>query len=245
MNYMLEYRNEQIVDMLIDIKGDFLSSQGVDLGEFCIGFGIEGEENCRAIWTEKEKRETLKDFPKIKDYRIYSSLGGYSAFSEDLYFSDKRFVLLDERVDSFSIIHELAHVGVDNVWKDENMFREIGYKRTNALHEGIAMKCSTLDIFDRYNEPRQVQEFKEFSKGLFDKNVNGNDILRCEERWVSGALLDWGNEDSVYIIGGRFVDRVWRKKDNLVSIVNRFKENVPTDEEILNPELYIEKTRNV
>ncbi|MBL7055134.1 hypothetical protein ISS05_05245 [Candidatus Woesearchaeota archaeon] len=255
---MDELRNEQMMEELVDIKKDYLSVQGIDLGLFYFSFVSPSEtEVCQMFSDLNSKKIVLEEFPSIRGCRVYSSMGESFDFNEGLYFNDEIFILFHKRVEADAIVHELSHIGFDRIWSEEDcceiLGRDRGLKVLCALQEGVAMQMEGLEYFGKkYYGERMFQEIRD----IFDYKIGALDpkaVERAKELrnlWVAGSRdgvkLDFINEECSYLVGGQFIRGVWETgKDNLASIVNRLKDNIPNEEEILEPRLYVERTRGV
>ena len=185
---------------------------GINLGKVCYCF--HNDNNC-FVYTRAELRQNpslQKMVLNEANEEEFFFLNG--ARINPIFAEDSSFVFIpNSNLTRYTFVHE------------EYM----------ALNEGVASKMEESKIFSgNYLQ----EDFNEIStrRSFFENSFEGS-----VDKWRTGKI-SFSTDLCHHVIGYFFVSQVLKEEKNLRSFVNLLRDNLPTEEEFLKPEKYLEKT---
>lgn len=225
---------------------------GIDFRQVYYGFSDEYEAG--SILAKEVLDRCQKDYKKCGDLICFTLQGDKFPFGHKKFMS-KPTILVNENSYNIrsNLVHELSHVGFSELWYfDETIGERLdwlqndeGYrdmKINYTLHEGLAGKMSTLPEFSQHYSEKEMQHIKDLFLLFSNKNSKSRNTWEHNLGEKPGRI-NFEDGLSHYFVGSHFIQNIWRDGDTLASMVNMFKENTPSEEEILNPEMYLERIR--
>jgi len=231
---------EEILKFAAKAEQEYSDTHGIDLEgtPYCFFRGKGGW----VIYTEG----SLSCNRNIKEGALYYSNGSEVVPGDKDYFT-KPVVFLGADSTEYQrpLVHELQHMTFLKHFsdgRDQGLFsrlfsrkRHLSEKVYRALSEGIS-ELMSLDRFCELYDEANLRDTKKIRKRHKRK------LTDSTARWITENSDEAGGSRSHHTVGYNFIAKISRRNENLDKLYERIKTNVPTEEEIANPERYLQRT---